>query len=104
MSEEQQEIFGNLQPEIVKKPEIFKCLKCGSTTFDLIKNIDIVDMLSFDEETGEPFIALFNIGEALQTYIPHKECDKAQCSECGEPVPKEWLKDLPDKINSDLQG
>jgi hypothetical protein len=93
--------LGGLQPEIVKKPKVLKCPKCGSTTFDLIKNIDVVDMLSFDDETGKPFIELMNLNEALSG-MPHRNCDKVQCSECGEPIPKEWLNDLPDEIENDV--
>jgi len=59
-------------------------------------------MLSFDGETGEPFVEQYNVIEALQNYVAHKECDKIECSECGEPIPKEMLKDPPDQIEYDV--
>jgi len=99
--QKEEQSLGGLQPETVKKSHILKCPKCGSTTFHLIKNVDIVDTLSFDDQTDEPFIELYNISEAMQHYIPHKQCDKIECAECGEPIPKEAFKDLPDEIKMD---
>jgi len=99
-----QQSLGGLQSEVVQKPKVVKCLKCGSTTFDLITHIQVRDMLSFDDETGEPFISAKNLNELLdaQSYRPHKDCERIECSECGEPIPKEWFADLPDRIETEL--
>ena len=97
--------LGGLQPQVVQKPKVLKCPKCGSTTFDLISEpFTVVDMLSFDDETGKPFISLMNLNEAMREYTPQRNCQRVECSECGEPIPKEWLKDLPEEIETDVDS
>lgn len=95
--------LGSLQPEVVKKPKVVKCPKCGSTTFDLFKTIEVMDMLSFDDKTGEPYVLMMTMDNALPPdYKPHKHFDRAVCSECGELIPKELFAELPDEIETEL--
>ncbi|MEM1551606.1 MAG: hypothetical protein QXH03_02915 [Candidatus Bathyarchaeia archaeon] len=87
--------LGGLKPEIVKKPKVIRCPKCGSTEFLLRKTITVNDRLIIDEESGVARIELENINESMAYYQPLQDCDEIVCAECETPIPKENFNEIP---------
>ncbi len=69
---------------------MFKCPKCGSTSFQLISHVTVYDTLYFDENDGHPVVELEEAGYVVEGLDPFY-CDEVECIECGEQINKEEL-------------
>ena len=82
---------------------LFRCPKCGNTTFRLLTTITVSDRLILDEETGEASLELAESGEITEGLDPFK-CDEAECDECDEPIDKTELFKHIDPRNVEYEG
>jgi len=69
---------------------LFRCPKCGNTTFRLLTTITVSDTLILDEETGKASLELAESSQLTEGLDPF-DCDEAECDECDEPIDKTQL-------------